>query len=375
MRLRTWIFWSIMLGGLLLPDAPGHRTATEASLEERIGQMLMVGFRGTSVDSDSSIVQTLRDINLGGVVLFDFDVPSQSFPRNIVSPDQTRHLIQALQATASTPLLVAVDAEGGRINRLKSKYGFIDIPSAQALGRTDVAECRIVFLRLAEQLIGLGFNLNLAPVVDLNLNPANPVIGSLERSFGPNPEGVIARATAFIDAHRSRGVITALKHFPGHGSSRGDSHLGMVDVTDSYQERELQPFLELIRAGAADMIMTAHVVNRRIESRHPATLSSAFLDSLLRKRLGFEGVIISDDLQMGAIGRNYGFEQALILAVNAGCDILAIANNGDRYDEQAAHKAHRILVRAVERGEIPRSRIDASYLRIIRLKRRYGIIR
>ncbi len=375
MHFRTLVSWLVLLGGLVLCAAPERRTAPEVSLEDRVGQMLLVGFRGTSVDADSPMARLLAAVPLGGVVLFDYDVPSQSFPRNIVSPDQTRRLVQALQAAARTPLLVAVDAEGGRINRLKSKYGFIDIPSAQDMGRADIDQCRAVYHKLAEQLSGLGINLNLAPVVDLNLNPANPIIGSLERSFGPDPEDVIARAAVFIDAHRRHGVITALKHFPGHGSSRGDSHLGLVDVTESFQERELQPFRELIRAGAADMIMTAHVVNRHIMPRHPATLSSAFLDSILRKRLGFEGVIISDDLQMRAISRNYGFEQALIRAVNAGCDILAIANNGDFYDELAARKAHRILVQAVERGEIPDSRIDASFRRIIQLKRRYGLIR
>ncbi len=344
-------------------------------MEEKLGQMLMVGFRGTTVGEDSAILRSIRGIHLGGVVLFDYDVPSRSHPRNIVSPEQVRELIRNLQSAAEIPLLVAVDAEGGRINRLKPEYGFLDVPSAQKLGKAEVREARSSYRGLARQLAGLGFNLNLAPVVDLNLNPDNPVIGSLERSFSRDPEVVIARAAAFIEAHRSQGVISTLKHFPGHGSSRQDSHLGLVDVTSTYQDAELRPYRELIRAGEVDVIMTAHIMNRRLDPENPATLSPRFLQSILRRDLGFEGLIVSDDMQMGAIAQNFGWEEALIKAVLAGCDILAIANNSQAYDEQAAAKAHGILVAAVKEGRIPLSRIDASYRRILRLKQKYGLLK
>lgn len=344
------------------------------SLDAQIGQMLMVGFRGTSLDKDAPILTMLQEINLGGVILFDYDVPSQSFPRNILSFEQTQALIRHLQSTAPTPLLVAIDAEGGRINRLKPKYGFLDIPSAQTLGKASLEQCRIHYKKLADQLSRLGINLNLAPVVDLDLNPENPVIGSLERSFSARPETVIRCAAVFIDSHHSSGIITSLKHFPGHGSSRNDSHLGLTDVTSTFQDIELQPFQDLIRSQKADVIMTAHIMHRDLDPLYPATLSSAILKNLLREHMGFQGVIISDDMQMGAISRYFGFEEALVQAVLAGCDILAIANNSQVYDEQAAVTAHRALKQAVLENRIPPSRISASYTRILTLKKKYGLI-
>lgn len=373
-RSITWIALFLLLGLPARPAVQGPDAASVA-LEEKVGQMLLVGFRGTVLEEDSPILRIIRETHLGGVVLFDYDVPSRSFPRNIVSPEQVRRLIQGLQSATPIPLLVAVDAEGGRINRLKPEYGFIDVPSAQDMGEADLQECRAQYRRLGRQLSRLGFNLNLAPVVDLNLNPDNPIIGSLERSFSPDPENVAARAAAFIEEHRSFGVISTLKHFPGHGSSRQDSHLGLVDVTLTFQDQELRPYRELIKERKGDVIMTAHIMHRKIDPDNPATLSPRFLRTILREEMGFTGVIVSDDLQMDAISRNFGFEEALIKAVVAGCDILAIANNGRAYDEQAAVKAHGILVAAVEEGRIPSSRIDASYERILRLKRKYSLLK
>ncbi len=344
------------------------------SLDAQIGQMLMVGFRGTSLDKDSFILKTIQEINLGGVILFDYDVPSKSFPRNIQSFEQTEALIRQLQSRAPTPLLVAIDAEGGGINRLKSQYGFLDIPSAHTLGKASLEECRIHYNKLADQLKRLGINLNLAPVVDLDLNPESPVIGSLERSFSASPEIVIQRAAVFIDSHRSYGIITCLKHFPGHGSARNDSHLGLTDVTTTFQDIELQPFQDLIRSQKADIVMTAHIIHRDLDPQYPATLSSAILKDLLREQMGFRGVIISDDMQMGAISRHFGFEEALVQAVEAGCDILALANNSQFYDERAVLKAHRALKAAVQENRIPPSRIADSYTRIMRLKQKYRLI-
>ncbi|MGB2907348.1 MAG: glycoside hydrolase family 3 protein [Candidatus Aminicenantaceae bacterium] len=372
-RSTVWLAMGLLLGAF--PVGETQDPGGDASLEEKLGQMLLVGFRGTTVQADSNILRSIREIHLGGVVLFDYDMPSKSYPRNIVSPGQVRELVRDLQSAAAIPLLVAVDAEGGRINRLKPEYGFIEVPSAQHMGEAGLQENHASYRKLARQLNGLGFNLNLAPVVDLNLNPTNPVIGSLERSFSPDPENVIARAAAFIEEHRSLGVISTLKHFPGHGSSRQDSHLGLVDVTSTFQDRELLPYQELIRAGQVDVIMTAHIMNRKIDPANPATLSPRFLQTILRQDMGFGGVIISDDMQMGAISRNFGWEESLIKAVQAGCDILAIANNARTYDEQAAAMAHSILLAAVKGGRIPRSRIDASYRRILRLKQKYSLVR
>ncbi len=345
------------------------------ALEDMVGQMLLVGFRGTDITENSSIVQMLYELNLGGVVLFDYDVPSQSFPRNILDPKQTQKLIADLQRSSKTPLLVAVDAEGGRINRLQAKYGFLDIPSAQEMGRKTYQECFTIYRTLAQQLHDLGFNLNLAPVVDLNLNPKNPVIGSLERSYSGKSQKVTECALAFIAAHREKKLITTLKHFPGHGSSQQDSHLGLVDVTRTYEAIELQPYRDLIQKNHAETVMTAHIMNRKIDPKFPATLSQEYIQHQLRDKLSFQGVVISDDMQMGAITEHYGFAEALILAINAGCDLIALANNAKTYDETLPIHAHRIIVAAVKTGRISIQRIDEAYERLKQLKTKYGILK
>lgn len=351
------------------------QTKHENTLEDKVGQMLLVGFRGTEISKKSSITYMLRELNLGGVVLFDFDMPSQSFPRNIVDPKQTQKLISDLQKFAKTPLLVAVDAEGGRVNRLKAKYGFLDIPSAQDMGKKTYQECLATYTTLAQQLHDLGFNLNLAPVVDLNLNPKNPVIGSLERSFSGDPQEVIACASAFIAAHREKKIITCLKHFPGHGSSQQDSHQGLVDVTRTYAASELQPYRDLIQENQTETIMTAHIINKNVDPKFPATLSQEYIQQLLREKMSFQGVVISDDMQMGAITEHYGFAEALILAINAGCDLIALANNAKTYDGTLPIRAHRIIVDAVKAGKISTQRIDEANKRLKRLKTKYGILR
>jgi beta-N-acetylhexosaminidase len=341
----------------------------DQELKEQIGQMLMIGFRGTEITENSYIVQAMENLNIGGVILFDYDVPSKSFPRNITNPKQTKNLIADLKKFSGTPLFVAIDAEGGKVNRLKEKYGFIAIPSHHKLGaQNNPEETKKISAALARQLADLGFNVNFAPVVDVNINPDNPIIGGIGRTFSNEPNKVVEQALAFIEGHSEPGIITCLKHFPGHGSSRDDSHLGMVDVTNTYQNKELIPFEKIIEQEKACMVMTAHIINKNIDSEYPATLSPLFIQSILREKLGFNGIVVSDDMQMGAITEHYGFDEAIIRAINAGCDLLIISNNGKIYDEQAPEQARDIIFNAVKQGKISREQITQSYLRIITLK-------
>lgn len=338
-------------------------------LKEKIGQMLMIGFRGTAINDDSDIANAIRELNLGGVILFDYDAPSKSRPRNIIDWEQTKKLIADLKSRAKNEtLLVAVDAEGGLINRLKPSMGFSKIGSAQSLAEKSGLAAINEYWTLARQLADLGFNINFAPVVDLNLNPESPAIGALERSYSDNPETVAGYARTLIAAHRAFGVLTALKHFPGHGSADADSHLGLPDITASYEEQELTPYAELIGSGGADSVMTAHVINQNIDPEYPATLSEKFIKEILRQNLGFDGVVFSDDMQMGAIVDNYGFEDAIVRAINAGCDVLILSNNGAEYDDSVARRARDIILQAVLDGRISESRINESYARIIKLK-------
>jgi len=343
------------------------------ALKQKIGQMLIVGFRGTEINRTSYISKAMNILNLGGVILFDKDNPSGQFPRNITDPEQTKQLIKNLKEYSPSPLFVSVDAEGGYVNRLKEKYGFKNIPSAEEMGKGTIEETKNNASTLSQELKDLGFNMDFAPDVDVNINPENPVIGYLERSFSNNPDTVYEHASAFIDGLHQNNIIPAIKHFPGHGSSTSDSHLGIVDVTNTYNQEELIPYQKLIENGYSDMVMTAHIMNTNIDPNFPATLSPLFIKNILREQLGFRGVVISDDMQMGAIVNNYGFEEAIIKSINAGCDMLILSNNGTTYDEKAPYDAVEIILRAVKKGEISESQINESYNRIQELKNKYNI--
>lgn len=338
--------------------------------------MIMVGFRGTAAGVNSDIYNAIKDVGVGGVSLSDYDVPSQSFPRNIVSPGQTKQLIADLKKYSGTPLFVAVDAEGGSVNRLKPQYGFLPIDSPAQMGAdktlktTDTESAKI-----ADQLKGLGFNMNFAPVVDINVNPKNPIIGALGRSFSADSQAVYDNARVFIANHVKDNIVTVEKHFPGQGSATGDSHLGAVDVTNTYKEEELDPYQKLNDVGLLNAVMSAHIINKHIDAKNPATLSSAFLQGILRQQVGFKGVIISDDMQMGAIAGNYSFGDSIAKAINAGVDIVYFFNNSAvGYDPKIAYKVRDSIFGAVKSGKIKESRITESYNRIIALKKQFKII-
>jgi beta-N-acetylhexosaminidase len=357
------------------PTSSPHPTPPAVGLEAKIGQMLLVGFRGTTMETAAQALEDIRGRSLGGVVLFSTDQPTGDPVRNIVSPQQLAALTAALQAAAGEseaglPLIVAVDEEGGRVARLDPDHGFPDTESAAALGeRDDAAYTRAAGRRIATTLRDAGINLNLAPVVDLNVNPDNPIIGALDRSFGADPDLVVGQARAFVRGHRQVGVLTTLKHFPGHGSSTADSHLGVVDVTDTWSPVELQPYRRLIPAGLADSILTAHVFNAQLDPDNPATLSSATIDGLLRGELGYDGVVISDDMQMGAIRQAYGYADAVRLALLAGVDMLTIANQ-QVFEARIVERTIEIVLGLVADGRLDETRIDESWRRINALKAR-----
>jgi beta-N-acetylhexosaminidase len=335
-----------------------------------IGQMLMIGFRGLTITPQEPIYAEIQAGRCGNVVLFNYDVPNASPVRNIESSQQLTALNRSLQALAPLPMLIAADQEGGLVARLRPANGFPETLSHEELAALkDLGQTRSRAQAMATTLRANGINLNLAPVVDVNVNPQNPVIGDIGRSFSADPEVVAHQALAFIEGHHAQGVLTTLKHFPGHGSSRDDSHLGFVDVTDTWSRDELVPYRRLIQAGLADSVMTAHIFNERLDSRYPATLSRPTITGILRDELGFDGVIITDDMQMGAIRDHYGFEESVELAVLAGCDMIAIANNGI-YDPNVSRRAFDTIRRAVQAGRISSARIDQSYRRIMRLKQR-----
>ena len=322
-----------------------------------IGRMFMVGFCGQDAEAGDWICRAIAEYRIGSVILFARNMDGGV--QNISSPEQLQRLTGQLRAAAgSRPLLISVDQEGGMVCRLRAKDGFPATLGARELAGLDDGQVVERAGCLARTLAGMGINWNLAPVVDLDLNPDNPVIGRYGRSFGADPDRVVHLARLFIQAHHGAGIGCCLKHFPGHGSAGQDSHQGFVDITDCWQRRELAPFACLIKEGFADAVMTGHLINRRLDpSGVPATMSRPILRDLLRQELGFAGVIVSDDLQMGAIARRWGLTEAVRRAVLAGVDLLTIGNN--------LICAENDIVLAIETVEkmLDRGEIDADYIR------------
>jgi beta-N-acetylhexosaminidase len=372
MRIRpAALFPPLFLPLLLLPILLLPAPARAADLDTMIGQMILAGFRGFSVNKDSTIVHDIRDRHLGGVVLFDYDMFWGEGRRNIRSAAQVRQLISDLQANADIPLFVAVDQEGGKVQRLKKQYGFPETPSAATLCAKGEAAVREAGETVGRTLSSVGFNLDFAPVADVNVDPDSPAIGRLGRSFSSDPEEVARCASAFMDGLHEAGVLSCPKHFPGHGSAGTDSHKGLTDVTATWSDAELIPYRELIAGGGTDMIMTAHIFNARLDSRYPATLSSKVITGLLRDRLAYDGVIVTDDMDMGAVADQFGRREAVRRAIEAGADILLFGNNLS-FDVHIVGKVHAIIRSLVEDGTIPEARIRASFERIMRLKQSLG---
>lgn len=321
--------------------------------------MLMVGFNQHSIFMDTLLID-IDQHNLGGVILFG---------HNILDPQQIKDLTNQLQQTAKTPLLIATDQEGGYVARLKSTNGFEDTYSAYQLGSIFNSEdsTRATASKMAQWLSDGGINVNLAPVVDVNVNPTCPAIGHWERSYSSNPISVFNHSSWFIDEFKQKNIILTLKHFPGHGSAFEDSHFGFTDITTTWADSELIPYKQLFDLGYSDLVMIGHLYNANLDSIYPASLSYNVITKLLRDSLRFEGTVVSDEMFMRAITNNYTFEDAIILAINAGTDILLFRTN-EINNLSLVRQFIDIVEQKVISGEISESRIDQSYQRIMKLK-------
>lgn len=370
-RLPAALGVALLLGGCAATDADGAGRTARPPLP--LGDLLLVGFSGTELDGNAELRSLVCDAKVGGIILFERDTATRE-PRNIVSAEQVAQLTADMQALArrcaGRPLLVATDAEGGQVMRLSARVGYLPSPSAQELGAAgDLAQTELEARRMGATLREAGINWNLAPVVDVAVNPANPAVVLLGRTFSSDPERVVAHARAFVVGMRAAGVMTSLKHFPGHGSSREDSHRGFTDVSETADlDAELAPYRALIEGGYADSVMTAHVYNRRLDARHPATLSRATVTRLLRGKLGYRGVVVSDDLLMGAIVQHYGLEEAVVRALQAGVDIVLISQNSVRQHSRAVERVLAEIRRALNDGRLSQKALRASLERIALLR-------
>jgi beta-N-acetylhexosaminidase len=344
------------------------------SLRDKIAQMLILGFDGTRLDSTSPIAHEIKENKIGGVVLFDYDCQTKKFDKNILNTSQVSALTDALQARAKSndlpPLFIGIDYEGGEVNRLKETNGFCETRPPESFETHPQHDAKQYFFKMAEQLKTLGINLNFAPSVDLANNPDNPIIAKRGRSFSASADKVIFYTQLFAEAFKDQNILYALKHFPGHGSSHQDSHLGFVDVSETWSDNELHPYQTLMKSDTPPpFVMTAHIVNKQLDKEGlPATLSKPILTGLLRETLAFKGLIVSDDMQMGAITDNFTLQKALILAINAGVDCLVFGNQLSKKNQKASELLD-IIEDAVQNKQISLKRIDKAYKRIIQIKK------
>ncbi len=350
--------------------ALASETPEDAILKKQIAQMLIVGFNGSTLTKDNPIYTDIKDLGIGGVILFsrNADKTQTKLQKNIQNFNQLKKLNEDLQNISEIPLFISIDQEGGFVSRLSPSYFVVSTYSAGFLGqKNDLKFTRAEAEKTAKTLSQLGININFAPVVDLDLNKNSKIISGLKRSYSSNPKIVSAHAKEVILAHNKYGIITTLKHFPGHGSAQGDTHQGFVDITNTHTKEEILPYKTLINGKIAKGVMISHLYNKNIDENYPASMSYNFVTKKLIKELNFDGLIFTDDIQMDAIRDNYNFSEALEKAIMAGCDVIVIGNNLFN-DKEVTKNAVEIIFNLVKNGVIPKERIAFSYDKIIKAK-------
>lgn len=343
--------------------------AAAQSLEQMAGQMIIVGFAGDSV-GDKGVVNVRDQIAeglLGGVMYLKV---------NVASLKAVKAMNEAFRAASpDLPPFLTLDQEGGLVERLTKDVGFPETPSAADVAANGIENARATYNKMAAGIADVGFTVNFGPVADLNRNKNNQVIAKFGRAFGSGANTVTIFDEQFIAAHHDVGLVTSLKHFPGHGSSTADSHEGFVDISKTWDPVELEPYKALIAQGYEDFVMVGHLYHSgyatKGEGQLPSSLSPEWITGVLRNELGFQGVVISDDLEMGAIREHFGLKETVTRAVRAGMDVLLFSNTAKARPTLAA-EIRAILVSEAEADPAFMARIEESYGRIVAMKGRIG---
>ncbi len=326
------------------------------SLDDKIGQMIILGFNGNSVES-KGFKKILKDVEKGkisGVILFS---------KNIKSKNDLIKMNEKLLSSSDIVPFIAVDNEGGAIQR----HNFYKSLTAQQVSKKNEAQIIKEYSKMADVLSELKFNVNFAPCVDLAINK-NSIIVKKQRSYGSNPKRVSKIARIFILEHNKRKIITSIKHFPGHGSAKGDTHKGFVNSSGVFDKNELVPYEELKDLDKMNMVMVSHIYNKNIDKEFPASLSKKTVNDLLIDKIGFKGVVISDDYDMGAIRKNYSLRDIVVNSINAGVDIMLFSNNIGRNNKTISSDIHKIIKEEIKKGTIKEEDIDKSCEKIMALK-------
>ena len=331
------------------------------NLKQLLHRMLIIGFDEQETSQNNEL-HTLIQNGLGGVILFDHYIGDKTKSKNISNAKQLKKLTSSLQRISQHPLMICIDQEGGKVARLKEEQGFRATMSAKMIASASENDAKIEYNCLSKELQELGVNCNFAPLVDLAINKDSKIIYGLDRAYGEDCDTVVKYGEIFMDALKKHQIISVLKHFPGHGSAKGDSHEGFVDISKTWDEYELFPYKKLLHK--THMIMSAHVYNAKLDEKYPSTLSHATNTKLLREQLGYDGVLITDDLQMLAIKEHYPKEQAIELAINSGADMLMYCN---QLGDDDTNETIDMMMHLVQTGKISENRIQEANRRIDKL--------
>ncbi len=338
------------------------------SLTKQIAQLFIMGFRGSDISKDSTVLKMVEQYEPGGLILFDRDMVHHQPVHNIASPEQVEKLCRTLHEVSPSPLWIGIDQEGGLVNRLKPDYGFAPTLSHAALGELDDEHRTYQEASTIGRILkDLHISINFAPVVDIAKEADSSIIAKRERSFGANSDIVYRHAKAYLNGLHKHGILGCCKHFPGHGSAKGDTHAGFVDITDTWDRDELVPYQKLITDNLCHMIMTAHVVHKNYDRELPATLSPILLSKLLREELHYEGLVCTDDMQMRAISSHFGLKESIRLGLNAGIDLFCFGNNLLPEAIELSQLV-RVVTELINEQEISEGRIFHSYRKIIEAK-------
>lgn len=338
-----------------------NNTANAADIDEMIGQMIILGFNGNTVKSKGfkTVLNQVEKGEIGGVIFFE---------DNIKNKEEFLKMTTALKnSNAKIKPFISIDMEGGYVLRMNENNGFKNFKSAKEVSKLTTKEAYREYSDMADELAKMNINLNFAPCVDLAINK-DSIIEAKERSYSSDPKIVVKYAKEFIEAFDDKKIATSIKHFPGHGSPTGDTHLGFVDATNTYKEEELIPYMELANLKPTQTVMISHLYNKNIDARFPSSLSYNTIEKFLRIQTDFKGVTITDDLDMGAIRKNYELYEIVPLAINAGENVLLFSNRGNG-DDKLAKKINLIIKNELIEGLILPSNILESYKKIIKLKK------
>lgn len=334
-------------------------TIDKMTIEEKIGQLMIIGINGLTIDDYTK--EMIEKYHIGGFILFKY---------NISDENQILELLNSLKkanSTNSIPLFLSIDEEGGRVSRLPNS--FLKLPGAKKIGDINDRDISLEYGKIiGKRLKSLGFNMNFGPVLDVNSNPKNPVIG--DRAFGSIVERVVDNGIQVMKGTRTEKIISIVKHFPGHGDTNTDSHIDLPIIDkdlEEMEELELVPFKESMKESV-DGIMIGHILFPKLDSQYPVTLSRAVITGFLREKLAYEGLIISDDMTMGAIIKNYAIEEAAVNFLKAGGDLLLICHGYENHI-----KIIEKIKEEIHKGGITQEELDEKVYRILQIKEKYKL--